>query len=86
MSMFEYWAIMRATFSDNFKCRAYFYRRDIGAWKEHQALQASDGSDDDKFGKSVAIDEKKWLLEYPRRIVAIVLVKGQCMTCSRIMR
>ena len=60
------------------KGRAYLYRRDSGAWKYHQTLQASKGSDIDHFGSSVVIYEKLWLLEHPIRMV-IFLTKGHCM-------
>ena len=63
--MFEDWAIIGAPFSDNDKGRAYFYRRESGAWNQHQSLQASDGSDGDKFGRSVAMRGKTMIVGAP---------------------
>ena len=50
VSVFDDWAIVGVPNSDNYKDRAYLYRKDTGAWKEHQELQASDGSEGDLFG------------------------------------
>ena len=80
--MFEYWYIIGAP--DYVKGRKYLYRIDGRAWIYHQSLQARDGSDDDLFDLSIVIYEKPCLSDHPGGIMAIVLIKGQCMyLCHR---
>ena len=44
------------------KGRAYLYKIVLGAWDDHQIIQASNGSDDDRFGQSVSINEKTFVV------------------------
>ena len=53
-SMFTDWAIV----GDHRSRKAYLYKGVLGAWYDGQKIQASDGSDDDRFGWSVSINEK----------------------------
>ena len=53
--VFVDWAIIGAPNSKKFKVRAYLCIIDSGAYKQHQAIQASDGNDGDMFGWSVAV-------------------------------
>ena len=54
MLVFVDWASIGAPNSKTGKVRAYLCIIDSGAQEQHQALQASDGNDNDIFGWSVA--------------------------------
>ena len=56
--MFGGWSIVVSASYNNVKVRAYLYNIVLGAWDDHQIIQASNGSDDDRFGQSVYINEK----------------------------
>ena len=67
VSVFEDWVIIVSPYYGNCKGRTYLYRRDNGAWKDHQSCQASDGSSLDLFGKIIAIREKTMIVGATRK-------------------
>ena len=62
VSMFEYWSVIGAPYSDNGKGRSYFYRRYILEWKYTQILQARNVSDSDEFCFRVTFYDKTMVI------------------------
>ena len=67
VSVFSGCYIVGDPYLNNVKGRAYSYKRVLGAWDDHQTIQASDGSDSDRFGQSDYINEKNVVIRAPYR-------------------
>ena len=78
-SMFTDWSIVGAHRSS----KAYFYKKVLGDWYYGQNIQASDGSDDDSFGRSVYIYEKIVVVGAPNKdngAVYVFMLQGETWT------